>query len=133
MALRRLLLATADEELALLLQLEIGDLLPDLAVNTAAAIPEALALAKVRRPDVVMFGLDTPGDSTAISLLAEAAHGASVIVMSRQRGPRPQVPGIVARIGIPVTLAELRSALDLAAGPRIREAVEPAMAENAVR
>lgn len=55
---RRVLIVNHDEELVLLLKLELGEILPDVAVNTATSLTYAVELARTRQPDLVVLGVD---------------------------------------------------------------------------
>ena len=133
MALSRLLLVTGDEELALLLQLEIGDLMPEVSTNIACGLAEALALAKLRQPDVILFGIDTPGDGGALRLLADARPGVRFILMGRAPAAHHDQPGVVGHLTIPVALSDLRAALADASDERIREDVDAGVRTDADR
>jgi hypothetical protein len=51
----RVLLVTSDPELAMLWQLEAGDVLPDAAVNYATGLADGLALVKARQPNLIVI------------------------------------------------------------------------------
>ncbi|HLQ35970.1 MAG TPA: hypothetical protein VK457_25045 [Chloroflexota bacterium] len=73
---QRVLLVTGDEELAMLLQLELGDMFPQLSINLVVGLPAALALAKARKPDLIVLGADGwPVDARHILLLLRTVTG----------------------------------------------------------
>jgi DNA-binding response OmpR family regulator len=129
-AITRILLATRDEELAMLLQLEVGDILPESSVNIAASLSDALALAKARRPDLIMLS----GDGWAVDVehvmaLLRAAAGEQTRFILVGQAFGIEAPTVT----LPVHLPELRAALGRANAcdaEAIREDVRPAAHEG---
>ena len=119
----RVLLVTSDPELALLWQLEAGELLPDAAINYATGIADALALTKARQPNLIVinahgWGLD---EQKMLRMLCSAG--------------RPDARCLILGNGGSPTMREFRAALrGEGAELRIREDVqEPGRAPTDAR
>jgi len=118
----------------MLLQLEVGDLLPECSVNIATGLSEALALAKARKPDLIILsdGGGAVDVEHVLSLLKSVAGDQVRFIMVGPAPASPAVP-VMAAIGTPVRLSELKAALGLAEAKErepIREDVQPESPRN---